>query len=108
MVNYHPAKYGGQRPCGSGDITYSIFHGTTQDQLIKGQATLKLSINIAMQKVNRSSTTVGLQGKSYLSNNDVFSLVANIKGKVFMCKSPLVRKPYFINNLNILNSHRRI
>ena len=36
MVSQHPARLGGHRHCGSGDIMVSVCHVILQDHLIKG------------------------------------------------------------------------
>ena len=36
MVSQHPARLGGHRHCGSGDIMVSVCHVILQEHLIKG------------------------------------------------------------------------
>ena len=38
MLNHHPAKFGGYKQCGDGDIMALVFHMILEDHMIKGSS----------------------------------------------------------------------
>ena len=40
MISHTPAKFGGHRHCGSGDIKFLVCHVISQDHVTKGQSSI--------------------------------------------------------------------